>query len=122
MSYKFPKNEKLKSSKTIAKLFSGGKTHFKFPLKLYYIPQLSIEKNQAAFAVPKRNFKLAVTRNRIKRQIREAYRLNKQSILEDKDQKYVMLFLFLGKENPKFEQVEKAMISLLKKLKDENSP
>lgn len=122
MSYKFPKNEKLKSSKTIAKLFSEGKTHFKFPLKLYYIPQPSLENNLAAFAVPKRNFKLAVKRNRIKRQIREAYRLNKQSILEDEDQKYVMLFLFLGKENPSFEQVEKAMITLLKKLKDEYSP
>ncbi len=121
MTHKFPKSENLKSSKTIAKLFSEGKSHFKFPLKLYYIPETSFNTNKVAFAVPKRNFKLAVTRNRIKRQIREGYRLNKHILFEDQDQKYGLLFLFLGKENPSYEQVEKAMVTLLKKLKGEGN-
>ena len=121
MYQKFPKSEKLKSSKTITTLFSEGKNHFKFPLKVFFIPHPSTETNQAAFAVPKRNFKLAVDRNRIKRQLREAYRLNKHFLVENGDQKYVMLFLFLGKEKPKYDQVVKSMVTLLKKLKEETS-
>ena len=101
-------------------MFSEGKNHFKFPIKVFFIPKLSDETNLAAFAVPKRNFKLAVDRNRIKRQLREAYRLNKHVLIENEDKKYVMLFLFLGKEKPTYEQLDKAMISLFKKIKENN--
>ena len=121
VNYKFPKNEKLKSSKAIATLFSEGKNHFNFPIKVFFIPKPSAEKNLAAFAVPKRNFKLAVDRNRIKRQLREAYRLNKDVLMKNEDKKYIMLFLFLGREKPQYDQVVKAMVSLLKKLRDESN-
>ena len=77
--------------------------------------------NLAAFAIPKRNFKSAVDRNRLKRQLREAYRLNKHLLEEINGKKFVMLFLFLGKVKPQYAEVEKAMVKLLKKLGDENS-
>jgi len=76
--------------------------------------------NLAAFAVPKRNFKSAVDRNRIKRQLREAYRLNKHLLDEIHGKKFVMLFLFLGKVKPQYSELEKAMVKLLKKLCDED--
>lgn len=117
----FPKTEKLKSSKTIEKLFLEGDSHFKFPIKIFFLPANENENNLAAFAVPKRNIKSAVNRNRIKRQLREAYRLNKHVLDNIHGKKFVILFLYLGKVNPQYEHLEKAMQKLLKKLHDENS-
>lgn len=37
---------------------------------------------QVLIAIPKKNIKLAVNRNRMKRLVREAYRMNKHTILE----------------------------------------
>lgn len=119
MEYRFPKSEKLKSSKTIESLFSEGKSYSKYPIKVFFLPKENIETNLAAFAVPKRNFKLAVDRNRVRRQLREAYRLNKNLIDELNGRKIVMLFLYLGKTKPQYAELEKAMGKLLKKLHSE---
>lgn len=121
MSYTFPKEEKLKSRKTIERLFTEGKSFKKYPVKVFYISVENAETTQAAFAVPKRNFKLAVQRNRIKRQLREAYRINKQELAVNNGKKFALLFLYLGREKPKYDLLEQSVISLLKKLKDENS-
>ncbi len=121
MNQKFPKTEKLKSAKTIENLFLEGITHSKFPIKIFFLPKENLENHLAAFAVPKRNFKSAVERNRVKRQLREVYRLNKHLLDEIHGKKFVMLFLFLGKVKPQYAELEKAMVRLLKKLRDENN-
>ena len=97
-----------------------GKTHSKFPIKIFFLPKENIETNLATFAVPKRNFKSAVDRNRVKRQLREAYRLNKQILAEIHGRKFVMLFLYLGKVKPQYAELEKAVVNLLKKIRNEN--
>ena len=74
--------------------------------------------NQSYFH--KKNFKSAVDRNRIKRQLREAYRLNKHLLEEISGKKFVLLFLYLGKVKPQYDQLEKATVKLLKKLRDED--
>lgn len=102
-------------------MFLEGKTHSKFPIKIFFLPKENIEANLAAFAVPKRNFKSAVDRNRVKRQLREAYRLNKQMLDDIHGKKFVMLFLYLGKVKPQYAELEKAMVKLLKILRDENN-
>lgn len=121
MNQNFPKTESLKSTKTIEHLFLEGNTHSKFPIKIFFLPKENIDVNLAAFAVPKRNFKSAVDRNRVKRQLREAYRLNKQLLDNIHGKKFVMLFLYLGKVKPQYAELEKAMVKLLKKLHDEMS-
>jgi len=121
MDYRFPKSEKLKSSKTIESLFSDGKSYSKYPIKVFFLPKENIETNLAAFAVPKRNFKLAVDRNRVKRQLREAYRLNKNILEAANGKKFMMLFLYLGKTKPQYAALEKAMEKLLNKLHGEMS-
>ncbi len=98
-----------------------GKTHSKFPIKVFYVSEENGENSQAAFVVPKRNFKSAVDRNRIKRQLREVYRLNKQMLGENNGRKFVMLFLYLGKVKPQYAELEKAMVRLLKKLNHEDN-
>jgi ribonuclease P protein component len=83
MKYSFSKNEKVTSLKVIELLFSKKSENvFVFPYKVSFIFLTELnDKNQLLVVVPKRNFKKAVDRNRIKRQIRELYRLNKE-ILE----------------------------------------
>jgi ribonuclease P protein component len=121
VNHTFSKNEKLKSRKTIQQLFEEGLSEKKYPLRLLYLYIPDGTHHQAAFAVPKRNFKRAVDRNRIKRQLREAYRVQKHLLPANKGTKFALLFLYLGKDKPGYEQLEKAVRSLLKKLPYEST-
>ena len=121
MSQTFPKHEKLKSRKTIERLFTEGKSFKKCPVKVFFIEVENAEYTQAAFAVPKRNFKLAVQRNHIKRKLREAYRLNKEQLIINNGKKFALLFLYLGKENPDYSFLEQSVVSLLKKISYESN-
>jgi len=118
MNQSFPTLEKLKSKKLLDELFTSGKKLNEYPIKLVY-KQLNFEDDvlfKAGVSVPKRNFKKAVDRNRIKRLLREAYRLNKHLIHGEFNKKYVCMFLYLGKEMPTFELLNTKMIHLLNKL------
>ncbi len=122
MDYKFSKQEKLKSRKLIEKMFTEGKTVSKYPLKLIYIQtELKDETMiQAGVSVSKRNFKKAVDRNKIKRLLREAYRLNKNLIFNTIQFPYALMFLYIGKEFPKnYDEISKSMIKLLQKFVSE---
>lgn len=74
------KQERLCSRKIIESVFEGKKVIHLFPFSIYYqfcsLP--SPTPIQIAFAVSKKNFKRAVDRNKIKRLMREAFRLNKE--------------------------------------------
>lgn len=79
------KSERLDKKKLIEKLFGGGARSFSvFPLRVVYLALDNVQDEHAAIlvSVSKRRFKRAVKRNRVKRQIREAYRLNKQPLLQ----------------------------------------
>lgn len=76
------KRERINSKKTIDRLFGGGhsKSMSAFPLRVVYAMQERSSKEAEVammVGVPKRLFKSAVKRNRVKRQVREGYRLNK---------------------------------------------
>ncbi len=119
MEFKYPKKEKLKSKILIENLFTEGKTVSSYPLKLVYLKTDLIEsvKIQAGVSVPKRNFKRAVDRNRIKRLMREAYRLNKHLIFNNIEGSYAFMFLYLGKDIPKkYDEVNKSMAQLMQKF------
>lgn len=112
MQFSFPKSEKLKSEKAISRLFAEGKSVSVFPIKLIYLetPNES-DKIKVAVSASKRNFKKAVDRNRIKRLLREAYRLNKPYLYEGLNNKsYSFMFIYLGK-------TEEKMIVLKEKMK-----
>ena len=118
MNQTFGKKEKLKSKILITKLFDEGRSVSSFPLKLVYIPvQQSSISIKTGVTVAKRNFKSAVDRNRIKRLLRESYRLNKALVFNNTDAHFAFLFLYLGKDMPSFEQLDQKMKLVLNKFK-----
>lgn len=78
------KSEKLDKKKVIEKMFAGGSRSFSvFPLRVVYLPVEELAADASILvSVSKRRFKRAVKRNRVKRQIREAYRKNKHGLLD----------------------------------------
>ncbi|BFP41141.1 hypothetical protein FGF1_19860 [Flavobacteriaceae bacterium GF1] len=114
----FPKKERLKSKKLLEQLFLKGSAISAFPLKLLYLktPLPDDVPFQVTVVAPKRNFKSAVKRNRIKRLLKEAYRLNKPSFFNNTKGQYALVILYLGKEMPSFSQIESGTKTLLAKL------
>lgn len=112
VSFTFKKAERLNSKKIIDKLFADGQSFLAYPLKVVFLPtQLPVKcPVQAGFTVSKKNFKRAVKRNRIKRLIREAYRLNKNELYTTLDDRQLaVFFIYIGKELPEYPAVEKAI-------------
>lgn len=120
MRFKLGKNQKLKSRKVIARLFQEGKSIKEFPVKMIYLPidkdSLCVQ-NQVAFSVPKRNFKLAVDRNRIKRLLREAYRLNQHTFFSDNSENYYIMLIYMSSKMPTYKEIDLKLNKLFIKFK-----
>ena len=69
----------------------------------------------------KRNFKKAVDRIRVKRLLREGYRLNKNLLIDNNNDHFTLMILYLSKEMPDFEVINQKMKTLLSKFNDQTS-
>ncbi len=101
-------------------MFSSGKSLASFPIKiLYEIADDVAETLQGGVAVSSRNFKKAVHRNRVKRVIREAYRMQKhllQAQLEQSQKKMILFIIYTGKEMPVYDELNRKMQDILQRL------
>ncbi len=120
----FGKAEKLKSRKVVEELFARGKSLNVFPIRIFYkfLPLPADEKTvlQVGVSVSKRNFKRAVDRNRIKRLLRETYRLQKRELIEVlKVQRRIgyVFFIYTDKQMPQYPIVFDTMSKCLEVLK-----
>ena len=120
-SLTFSKRERIVSRKLIEQLFSKGSSHSTsaFPLRIVYIEvQRDKEPVQILVSVSKRHFKHAVDRNRVKRQVREAYRHHKQLLTEriPDDKALALAFIWLADELFDSRRVERSVKRLLEKV------
>jgi ribonuclease P protein component len=115
MKFTFNKKEKLKSQKLIEKLFDEGKSVTVFPLRMLYLKTTHDDGStiKTGVSVSKRNFKKAVQRNRIKRLLREAYRLNKPEYFNNITTSYALMILYIGKEATDFDSINANLKLLL---------
>ena len=114
------KNERLKSRKQIELLFNEGKKFSLTPFRIHYSFYKSANPPlQFGVGVSNKNFKKAVDRNRIKRLVRESFRLQKnilQQQLKEKNGQLHVFFIYTGKEIPGFSEVTDKMKKMLGKL------
>jgi len=119
ISYTFRKEERLCSKKVIDRLFLEGKSFLVFPIKVVFLEtQLNSDfPAQAGFSVTKKIFKHAVSRNRIKRMMREAYRLNKHELYQKiETRQLAVFFIFIGKEITDYKTIERAMKKSIQRI------
>lgn len=119
MALTLPRKEKLKSKKLIDQLFIEGKSVSNYPIKLIFLKtELPFDVTiQAGVTVPKKNFKNAVKRNRIKRLLRESYRLNKDLIFNNSEGGFAFLFIYLGRKMPEYQEIDENLQAVLHKFK-----
>lgn len=116
--YTYKKKERLFIQREMNLLFEKNISFVVYPLRVVYIEKQPVSGAEAAvlISVPKKKFKQAVKRNRIKRLIREAYRLNKQMLLQslrEKRKGLLIGFLFVGNELPDWKAIEAAVVKAL---------
>ncbi|MCF8275097.1 MAG: ribonuclease P protein component [Flavobacteriales bacterium] len=119
--YTFGKKEKLCSKLVIDELFKTGKSFKEYPIRVMYLPLATSDTAaKLLISVPKKRFKKAVSRNHIKRLIRETYRLNKPDLIEkwqDEAKYFALAFVYIGNEIPEYDALNKVMKRVLDKLK-----
>ena len=110
-----PKEERLCSRKVLEELFGGGHQSVSaFPIRAVYMPN-DVGVVRVMVSVSKRYFKRAVKRNRIKRQLREAYRLQKE-LLQPLTGGLDIAFLWTSDEQLPSERVFQKMQTLLQRI------
>jgi len=115
------KRERIVSRKLIEQLFSKGSSQSMsaFPLRIVYMQkERDSEPLQVLVSVSKRHFKHAVDRNRVKRQIREAFRLHKHLLAQRIPEgiSLALAFIWLSDEHYSSQRIEKSVSRLMEKV------
>ena len=119
----FRKRERIASLKMIETLFGGGcsQSVAAFPLRAVYMlseRQSNEAPVQLLISVPKKRFKHAVDRNRVKRQVREAFRQHKDLLYPDvpETQRLLLAFIWLSDEHRPSKEVEGRIVTLMRRI------
>lgn len=117
--YHLRKTDRLGGRKNVEAVFSRGKSFSVFPLRVLWLPENDKKELQAGFGVGARHFRKATDRNRIKRMMREAYRLQRNRLNEhlvSAGRQLSVFILFSGNEMPGYNLVFEKMNKVIEKL------
>ena len=114
--YTFPKSNRLCSKILIDQLFKSTNVLKCYPLLCSWLEDDSVPNHQILIVVPKRLFKKAVDRNRIKRQLREIWRLNQEKIATNK--KLLISYRQISRDKQTYLNLEKAVLKSIKFIKE----
>lgn len=114
----FSKNERLCSKILIDRLIETGKSFNHSPYRITWLPIAeSSAPIKVVISVPKRSFKKAVDRNRLKRQTREVYRKQKQNVYDVLGEKKILLLIvYTAKTKIEFKELELKLKEALERL------
>ena len=122
----FPKNERLYLQNDIDMLFTKGRSFVCYPFRIVYLLITENDSTHSDIAllvsIPKKHIKLAVKRNRIKRFVRESFRLNKNTIINHFKmiEKHLHIaFLYTTKEMKTYAEIEKTMQKALEMIRNQ---
>ena len=122
MDFTFKKEERLCSRRLIDQLYAEGHRLMAFPFSVQWMVVPNLSPSQVLIVAPKRKFKHAVDRNRVRRLTRECYRLRKPdfyAFLEEHSISIVFSMVYVHNEIMPFEQLGKKMDKLLESLEKE---
>jgi ribonuclease P protein component len=125
MSFHFPKKEHLCSKKDISRLFEAGTAFIEYPLRAVFLLEnfsaVPLQANvQMMVSVPKKRHKRANVRNRLKRLIRESYRLNNaelKTFIIAQNQHLLLAFQYISDNKFDYATIENATKNILEKTK-----
>lgn len=123
--FTFSKEERLHSKILIEDLFANSDSFFKYPFKVL-VKKTATEKDplvRVLISVPKRTFKKAVDRNKIKRIIKEAYRQNKSIVYATQNTESHFLdiaFIYTAKSILSCQEIERKIILILQTIKSQD--
>lgn len=113
--FRFRKEERLKKEKDIQELFSKGSSFYLFPFKVLLLPAPHVTAHQVLISVSKRNFTRAVDRNLVKRRVREAYRLEKSRLPQERT--FRIGLIYTHKEILPWKDISEKMVHLVKRIR-----
>ena len=115
--HKLPKSEKLHSFGAIRRLFTEGRGGFVYPLRyMVYAETADETKAEILFSTPKKFLKRANKRNKVRRRMREAYRLNKMLLANGSPRYIQVALIYSSKEVLDYKIIENATKRILENL------
>lgn len=121
-----PREQRLRSKRLIDRLFVEGESGFCHPIRYVVLRETSTQPEVCVLvSVPKRHHKRAHTRNRLKRRLREAYRLQKEPLREQalrRGERIVLGLLYSGREESDYALIERSVGRILTLLVAETKP
>lgn len=119
---RLPAEERIKSKKSIARLFEQGRSGLVYPVRYVFLSEDAAAENrtggagQLLVSVSKRNHKRAVARNRLKRRLREAYRNNKNLLCGTDGKTFMLGLLYVSNETADYARIETAVTKIMQTL------
>ena len=111
------KSNSLKSTSEIDAVFKDGSKLSSKLISLYYVKSDKENSLRIAFSVGKKTHALATTRNKLKRLMKEALRLNGHEYLNN-SLSYNLVFVYFSSKEESFKSIEESMKSLLLSFKN----